>query len=387
MKLGPTLPPQVRVYAAFFIYALALGAIYPRIGDLQLAMNVGEGALGLALIGPGIGAFVALTFAAPLLERVSHKNIFILGNFALIFLVFVATFAPSPEVLFVILFGAGLTTGALEVAVNLEADRTEHAIGRGIMSRCHAFWSFGFFTAGLLGALAKQWGLSPQLHVGLMVPLVLLASIIVLNGFAPAPSRPVETPTDTPKFAMPTPAIWVLVAFALAALFLEGAGYDWSVIYMRESFGASPFVNGLAIVAGALTQGICRFFADRFIMRLGPMRLARWLISILGLGTILVVIAPNPALALFGFALMGVGTSAVFPLGMSAAAQRTDRPATQNIAAFSQFAFVAFLIGPPALGFVAEAFGLRYAFAVCLPLVLLSLWATKGLPQRPVAGE
>jgi MFS family permease len=96
----------------------------------------------------------------------------------------------------------------------------------------------------------------------------------------------------------------------------------------------------------------------------------------------MVVLAPHPVVAYVGFALMGAGTSVVFPLAMSAAAQRHDRPAAINVAALSQLAFTAFLLAPPLLGLVAEAMGIRWAFGVCLPLVLLSLWATRELRVR-----
>jgi len=76
---------------------------------------------------------------------------------------------------------------------------------------------------------------------------------------------------------------------------------------------------------------------------------ARVLLALLGIGCVMVTFANAPALALFGFGLMGVGTSALFPLAMSAAAQRTDRPAAANVAALAQTAFVAFLLAPPLL--------------------------------------
>jgi MFS family permease len=76
---------------------------------------------------------------------------------------------------------------------------------------------------------------------------------------------------------------------------------------------------------------------------------------------------------------MGVGTSAIFPLAMSAAAQRTDRPAAVNVAALAQTSFVVFLVGPPLLGWVAEIFGIRTTFAVGLPFAVLSFWAAKSL--------
>ena len=69
-------------------------------------------------------------------------------------------------------------------------------------------------------------------------------------------------------------------------------------------------------------------------------------------------------MALLGFGLMGVGTSVLFPLAMSAAAQRTDRPAAANVASLAQVSFVSFLLAPPLLGFVAEHWGIRTSFGL-----------------------
>jgi MFS family permease len=138
----------------------------------------------------------------------------------------------------------------------------------------------------------------------------------------------------------------------------------------------------LAVAIGALAQGVTRYVADRFVERHSPLAIARTLIGLLGLGTLMVTLAPASAIALLGFALIGVGTSVMFPLAMSAAAQRTDRPAATNVAAFAQTAFVSFLLAPPLLGFVAEHVGIRWTFGLGLPLVLLSLAASPILRGR-----
>jgi MFS family permease len=78
----------------------------------------------------------------------------------------------------------------------------------------------------------------------------------------------------------------------------------------------------------------------------------------------------------------------MFPLAMSAAAQRTDRPAATNVAALAQISFVSFLLGPPLLGFAAEHWGIRWAFGLGLPLVVLSLAVSsilRGEPNRAIA--
>jgi MFS family permease len=96
--------------------------------------------------------------------------------------------------------------------------------------------------------------------------------------------------------------------------------------------------------------------------------------------------------ALAGFALLGAGCSAVYPLAVSAAAQRTDRPAAVNVAAIGQVTFIVFFLAPPLLGFVAQYLGIRNSYLICLPVIALGLLAIpalqgkakhKGVPSVP----
>lgn len=384
-RIGIAMPPHRRVFAAFFLYAFGFGGFYPRLAELQRSLGIGEGELGLGLIGAACGTLISLTFAGPWVERFGHRRT-LLGLLPVIPACYaLAAHVHGPLGLFLCLLPAGLCIGAIEMLVNLEADRVEHHAGRRIMNRAHAFWSFGFFGAGAVGALAARAGISPQWQLALMVPLEIVCVVLVLGGFEAALERPASHAEPAPRFARPTAAIGLLVALSVSALVLEGAGFDWSAIYMRDAFAMPPYVGGLAVAAGALAQALTRYFADPFVERHSPLVVARTLLVLLGSGTLLVTFAPGPGLALAGFALMGVGTSALFPLAMSAAAQRTDRPAAANVAALAQTSFVAFLLAPPLLGFVAEHAGIRVTFGVGLPLVVLSL-AVSGV-LRPAAGR
>ncbi|MDO9287008.1 MAG: MFS transporter, partial [Aquabacterium sp.] len=158
-----------------------------------------------------------------------------------------ASWATGPLALFGLLLPAGLCIGAVEIVVNLEADRVEHQLGRRIMSRAHAFWSIGFFAAGLIGAGVAQLGVSVQAHLAGMVVAILLASVVLLRGFEPATHRPDGHRGQAPHWARPTRITAVLVAATLAAMVLEGAGAEWSAIYMRDVFAASPFAAGAAV--------------------------------------------------------------------------------------------------------------------------------------------
>lgn len=379
MRSGLHLSRSHQVFASFAIYSFAMGNIFPRLGDVQTQMGVTTGQLGLGLIGAPAGTLIALTFASPLLERVGYRMALLTAIPLVALFYAVAVQAPDPLTFFALLVPVGIVVGCVEIMVNIEADRVEHLVGYRIMNRSHAFWSIGFFSAGLVGAYVASLGISPQVHLALNVPVVVVAIAVCLWGFHPAPPRPATSTAKPPIFATPTRAILVLVVVTLPAMILEGASMDWSAIYMRDVFGASPFLAGIAVACFAASQALMRFFADGVVDRFSPASVARVLLVVLMVGCVVVAVSPWPYLSLAGFAAMGMGTSAIFPLAMSAAAQRTDRPAALNIAALAQFSFIMFLLGPPLLGYVAQTLGIRTAFGIGLPLILASLILVKSL--------
>ena len=378
------LSPAHRVFAGFAIYSFSMGNIFPRMPDVQQAMGVTEGQLGFGLIGSPVGTLIALTFFTPLLERIGFKLALIVAIPLLALLYAVAVHAQTPLDLFLLLIPVGLTVGSIEIILNLEADRTEHQLGYRIMNRSHAFWSIGFFSAGLFGAAMAQIGISPQVHLALCVPIAIVAVALFLGGYVPSPHRPTTNTETAPRFATPTVAIMILVAVTVSAMLLEGGSLDWSSIYMRDVFGATPFLQGFVVATFAFCQGATRYFADGFVDRSSPANVARTMLCVLLAGCLLVTFSPSMLLSLLGFGMMGMGSAVIFPLAMSAAAQRHDRASSTNVAALAQISFTVFLLGPPLLGYVAEHFGIRTSFGIGLPFIALSLLTAGALGLRQV---
>ena len=185
---------------------------------------------------------------------------------------------------------------------------------------------------------------------------------------------------------MPTLALLPLCIIGLAAFLIEGAGVDWSTIYMRDTFAAEPFIGGLGLTFFTLVMAAGRLYAGPVVDRYSPRLVVTVLLVTCLVGLVAVWLAPHPYVALVGFALLGGGCSAAYPLVVSAAAQRTDRPSAINVAAVGQVTFVVFFLAPPLLGTVAHYFGIRESYLICLPLVIASLFAVKALPARPKRG-
>jgi MFS family permease len=132
-------------------------------------------------------------------------------------------------------------------------------------------------------------------------------------------------------------------------------------------------------------MALVRLFADRFVDRYGSRIVALVSLALAAIGIACVWLAPVPEIALAGFAMMGAGCSAVYPLAVSAAAQRDDRSAHVNVAALAQMSFVVFFLAPPLLGFVAEHAGIRMSYLVCLPIILAALFSTRALAPKRIA--
>ena len=373
------LAPQHRTYLAFFLIAISTGAFLARIPDLQTMLGISKAELGFTLIGLAIGALVSLTFSSPVVVRLGARHTLAITLFGTAFLLSLVPFMPSAPAVFCLLFFVGLLGGAFEINLNVEIGRIEAQQGFGIMNRAHGFWSIGFFVSAISASIIRQAGISMQTHLHLVLALVVVLVAINVVGMKNAPAIQGTEEDVTPHFALPTPGLMPLCIIGLSAFLVEGAGIDWSAIYMRDVFDAEPFIGGTGLTLFAGFMALARLFADPIVDRYGARPVAVVMLATAAIGIAMVWLAPHPYVALAGFALMGAGCSAVYPMAVTAAAARTDRPSVVNVAAVAQMSFVVFFLAPPLLGFVAEHWGMRNAYLVCLPLIICSLLASGAL--------
>ena len=299
--------PQQRIYVCFFFFAVSLGALLSRMPDLQDALGVDKSELGLTLIGAAIGALISLTLSSPLIARLGARTtafITVLGTPALLSLV---PWIGTAPVVFCLLFVEGLLAGALEINLNVEIDRIEAQLGRGVMNRAHGFWSLGFFLTALVSSVVRQAGISMQLHLAATFVAVLVIGIWAIAGMRNAPARITLEEGKAPPVALPTWGLVPLCVIGIAAFLVEGAGIDWSAIYMRDVFSAEPFIGGLGLTLFTFCMALARLFVDPLVDRFGARAVATMLLVLSAIGICAVSGAPHPYVALAGFALMDAG--------------------------------------------------------------------------------
>ncbi len=371
-----------RIVALFFLHAMAIGAVQTRIADLQVLNGLSEAQLGLVLMGQPLGGLPMFLFSSSIIERIGPKRVLLFFLPVVIVTSALAGVLLHPVALFVLLALNGVGFSLSNIAINVEADRVEAASGARIMNTCHGVWSIGFLVTALLGAVLRGSGVSPALHLGVLAPLLIVALMVVALPLPVSVPRAHAGAEGKRRLALPTLATLGLVAFGLGAGITEGASRAWAIIYLRDSFEVAAWVQSLALPALVAAMAVCRLVADRVLDRFGPVGTARVLSAIAVCGLALVVTAPNAYVALLAFVLVGVGICVLYPLMLSAAARLGDRPASQNVASVTMVFQLVNLGAPALIGVVAQGFGVRMAFALLIPLLVLTFLSAGQLRPR-----
>ncbi len=375
------LAARLGVAAVFGLSGFGYGSWVPRIAEIQDELGLSDGQLGVALFMVAVGALLAMPLAGAAAHRYGSQKAtattVVLYGLSLPGL----ALAPGLIGLGIALFCMGAAGGVLDVSMNTQGVAVEKHVRRPIMSSLHGMFSLGAMAgAGATGLVATVGlGLLPHLlTVGLLIAAIGLAACRPMLGAS------AEGGAAGPGFARPSLALLLPGVVALAALLSEGAIGDWSSVYLSAGLGAGTTIAAAAFAAFSLMMAGGRFTGDRLVARLGGDRVVRGggMLAALGLGLTLVV--GHPVIAVVGFGLVGAGLSCVFPVVLSAATRTPGVTPSAAIAAVCTVGYLGFLVGPPAIGGLAELIGLPVALG--LVVLLCGLIAAIG-SRAPTAGS
>ncbi|ARH90220.1 MFS transporter [Streptomyces sp. MOE7] len=373
------------VAAVFLIHGSVTGNFATRIPWIQDHTALSPGQLGLALAFPAIGASLAM----PLAGRIGHRfgaraalrGLLALWTLSLI----LPALSPGLYTLCPALLVYGAASGTADVAMNALGVETEDRLGRPIMSGLHGMWSVGALLGSAAGTVAAHAGWDARLHLaGAALALTLLGAL-ACRGVLDLRSAPEEHPP--PRFALPPRSALVIGAVGFCAVFAEGAGLDWSAVYLRDRLGTDPGLAAASTTAFACTMAAARLAGDKVVARFGAMRTVRAGGALAAAGGLLVVLARHPAAAMAGFGLMGLGIAVVVPLAFAAAGRSGPAP-SQAIAGVATITYTSGLIAPSAIGGIAQATSLTVSFALVTALAcgLVGGAGVLRIPARTASG-
>ncbi|MFE6870196.1 MFS transporter [Kitasatospora sp. NPDC057692] len=374
---------RVAVALTFAVHGAVGGTFVSRIPWIQNHLGLSAGQLGLALVMPAIGSSLAMPLAGRVVHRFGGRAA-VAGLLSLCCVgLALPVLAPSLPVLCLFLLAYGATAGMSDVAMNAQGVEIEQRLGRSIMSGLHGMWSAGGLVAAGVAILAAHQDFDPRVQIG-VTAFVLLALVHLICGTLPDLRAP-EQAEAPPRFALPPRSSLVIGLVGFCAVFAEGASMDWSGVYLRDVTGASPTVAAAAYTAFSLTMAVSRLAGDAAIRRLGAVRATRLSGAVATAGGVLVVAADRPALAIPGFALIGVGVAVVVPLAFAAAGRSGGNP-SQAIAGVATVTYTSGLIAPAIVGGLAQATSLTASFGVVTALsaaLMLSAGALRRAEEHP----
>jgi fucose permease len=261
--------------------------------------------------------------------------------------------------------------------MNAQGVVVEQRLGKSIMSGLHGMWSTGVLAGSAVGIVAARGAVDARAHF-----TVAAAALVVVIAVATPFLLDVEPPTDdAPAFALPSRAVVLIALVGFCAVFAEGASGDWAAVYLTDIAHAAPGPAAAAVTGFAATMAVTRLAGDRVVDRFGPVTVVRCGGAAAALGALTVSVARNPALAIAGFALIGLGVAVVVPLAFTAAGNAGPRPG-QQIAGVATIAYGSGLAAPASIGGIAHVSSLSVSFLVVAALAAL-VAVGAGALRRP----
>ena len=362
--------PRIATFGVFFVNGAVIGTWVAHIPWIQERFDFSKSTLGLIILTMSIGVIVALPIMGQAIVRLGSVRATRIAGTVCALVLPLPLLAPEPWLLPVALAILGASSGAMDVSMNAHGVAVERILQRPIMSSLHAGWSFGGLAGAALVAIAGGAGVDPRVETLIATALLALLLAACLARLGPG-SATTEAP---PGFVRPTRGVVVLAMLCLIIMVTEGAMADWGGIYLTRDLGTSTAVAALAFAAFSGGMTAARVFGDWLNHRLGAATLFQGGSALAGLALGALLLLGEPALAIAGFFLVGIGVANGVPLVFSAAGHAPGRESAPNIAAVSSMGSIGFLAGPPFIGFLAEATSLPLALStLCLGLAVVTI--------------
>src|SRR6266704_1628534 len=353
------------VYVVFFGNGFLFANWAARIPQVRAELGVTPGVLGLILLCLAVGSGIGTPLSGLIIGR--------LGEIRTVSVMAVTAAAGMAVAAVGVLFGTpavaagllvfGFGSGTWDVAMNVQGAAIERVLGRAILPRFHAGWSIGTVAGAGTGAV--------------VVPVA--ARRFLPGTHAPAPGG--RSARRRQLASWTEPRTLLIGLFVLCMALTEGTGNDWLSLAVIDGYHSAAVAGTLtfAVFLAAMTAG--RWWGPRLIDRYGRVLVLRVCAVTALAGLLLIEFGEVLPVAMAGALLLGLGTSLGFPVGLSSAADDPSHAATR-VSTAASIGYVAFLAGPPVVGFLGDRVGVLHSLwvaAVVLAAAFLLADATAPL--------
>lgn len=363
---------------AFLVAGLGIACWAPLVPFAKARLGVDDAILGLLLFCLGSGSIVAMLLTGHLSARYGSRAIIVLGGFGLSLFLPLLTLARTPLELGLTLFAFGAALGSIDVAMNIHAIQVERAAKRPLMAGFHALYSAG----GIAGATMITSLLS--MHLGTLVSTLTCSLLMVLMISAAWPRLLSTRPTEAVQWrVVPRGVVRLLAALACITFLAEGAVLDWGALFLTGAGLVSVAHGGIGYTLFSIAMTVGRFGGDAVAARIGDASMLFFGGLVAIAGVVVLILAPMAPIAALGFVIIGLGASNIVPVVFRQAGVQQVMPIGQAVAAITTAGYAGVLGGPAAIGFIANAAGLRAGFwTVAALLCTVALAARSAVAGR-----
>ncbi|MET8980562.1 MFS transporter [Streptomyces sp. NPDC004539] len=386
------------LFVFFLLAGVSMSSWVTRTPAIRDRLEVSTGQMGLVLFGLSLGSMLGILLSGRLVSRFGTRPVMIWGTAVLISglaTVALGALASSTPLVTAGLFLFGTGMGGGEVAMNVDATDVERLSGVTTMPVLHGCFSLGTVLGAGAGIAATAADVPVQWHLGVVTVVAVLLLSYAIPAI-PAGTGRVDAAAVGESQGGGT-AVWkdrkllLIGAIVLAMALAEGSANDWLPLIMVDGHGMGEAAGSLVYAGFAASMTLGRFGGGYFLDRYGRVVVVRASAVSGGIGLLLVIVADSAVVAGIAVLLWGLGASLGFPLALSAAGE-SGPDETARVSLVAIIGYLAFLVGPPSLGFLGEHVGLRPAMTVVLAFVACAAFLApavdvRGRKTEALAGE
>lgn len=335
-----------------------------RIPDIKTALSLSDAAFGTILFALPVGQFLTMPFSGKLVTHFGSSKVILFVMPAYALCLTNLGLATQGWQLGIALFLFGVFANMCNIAVNTQGIAAEKLYNRPIMSAFHGGWSIAGFTGAIVGLAMINLKVPPYYHFWIVIAIV---SVIILMNYpmlVQGKSAPAMASSKKRFFSKPDSTLLQLGVIGFCSMASEGAMFDWSGIYFKDVVKAPSSLVILGYTSFMIMMASGRFVADRLVAQFGRKLILQISGVLISAGLFLSVLLPYLITSTIAFMMVGLGVSSIVPSVYSAAGKHATIAPGIALATVSSVSFLGFLMGPPLIGYISAAAGLRYTFAV-----------------------
>jgi predicted MFS family arabinose efflux permease len=361
----------------FFVNGVVVGSWLPRLPELRDRLGIDLSALGLTLALGGLGSLIGSSLSGLVVGRFGARRTAVIAGAAVYVVLPLIAVAPVALVLALVLAIIGFIDAQADVGMNAVGVRVEEAVGRSVMTRLHGLWSLGTLVGSGFSALAVLVG------IDLGIQLLIVSVIGLGTALYAARLIPETAPRRREGERSGRLALGLMLAGGFA-VFIEGAPFDWSALFLVDVTGTGDALAGTGVIVFTGGMLIGRLAGDHVVDRFGAIPTLYSGIVVSVLACFFVVGLQTVVTSLIGFAVWGLGISVALPVLYKLAGSHRSFGEGSGLAALTVGTRLGFMVAPALIGVAATAWTLPVALGVIVTLAavatLLAVRLTIGRP-------